>query len=103
MASEERPVLDNDALPINPASPLHNKRPVQTADNRGPAHCIVLPSGIDGVDMEGNASILVIKNINTLDAPLVGVQDVATHPVPPSQPRQLFKSPENVPQRPVCI
>jgi hypothetical protein len=33
----------------------------------------------------------------------VGIQEVATHPMPPSQPRQLFKSPASVPRRPVCI
>jgi hypothetical protein len=44
-----------------------------------------------------------MENINTLNAAPVGIQEVAAHPMPPSQPRQLFKSPANVPQRSVCI
>jgi hypothetical protein len=67
------------------------------------AHCVVLPSEIDGVDTEGNAPVPTIENINTLNAAPVGIQEVATHPMLPSQPRQLFKSTTNVPQRPVCI
>jgi hypothetical protein len=38
-----------------------------------------------------------------LNAAPVGIQEGAMHPMPPSQPRQLFKSPASVPQRPVCI
>jgi hypothetical protein len=64
---------------------------------------VVLPSGIDGVDTEGNAPIPTLENINTLNATPVGIQEVATHPMPPSQPRQLFKSPASVPRRSVCI
>jgi hypothetical protein len=97
MASEERPMHDNDAPPINQASPLYNERLIQSTDDRGPAHCVVLPSGIDGVDTEGNAHVPTVENINTLNAAPVGIQEVATHPMPPSQPRQLFKSPANVP------
>jgi hypothetical protein len=63
----------------------------------------VLPTGIDGVDTEGNAPVPSVENINTLNATPVGIQEVATHLMPPSQPRQLFKSPANVPRRPVCI
>jgi hypothetical protein len=63
----------------------------------------VLPSGIDGVDTEGNAPAPSVENINTLNAAPVGIQEVATHLMPPSQPWQLFKSPENVPRRPVYI
>jgi hypothetical protein len=97
VASKECPVPNNDALPIIQASPLHNERHVQTIDDRGLAHCVVLPSGIDGVDTERNTPVPGVENINTLDAPLVGVQEVATHPMPPFQPRQLFKSLANVP------
>jgi hypothetical protein len=38
-----------------------------------------------------------------LNAAPVGIQEVVTHPMPPSQPQQFFKSPASVPQRPVCI
>jgi hypothetical protein len=96
-------VPDNDTPPINPTSPLHNERPIQTIDDRDPAHCVVLPSGIDGVDTEGNALVPGMENINMLNVAPVGVQEVATHPMPPSQPRQKFKSPANVPRRPVYI
>jgi hypothetical protein len=94
---------DNDVTPINQASPLHNERLVQGTDDRGPAHCVVLPSGIDGVDTEGNVLVPSMEKINTLNAAPVGIQEVSTHPMPPSQLRQLFKSPANVPRRPVCI
>jgi hypothetical protein len=103
MASKERPMHDNDVPPINQASPLHNKRLVQGTNDQGPAHCVVLPSGIDGVDTEGNALVMSVENINTLNAAPVGIQEVATHPMPPFQPRKLFKSLENVPRRTVCI
>jgi hypothetical protein len=103
MASEEHPIHDNDVPCINQASPLRNERLVQGTDGRGPAHCVVLPSGIDGVDTEGNAPVPTVENINTLNAVPVSIQEVATHPMPPSQPRQLFKSPANVPRRSVCI
>jgi hypothetical protein len=63
----------------------------------------VLPSGIDGIHTKGNAPAPSVENINTLNVAPIGIQEVATHPMPPSQPRQLFKSPANVPQRPVCI
>jgi hypothetical protein len=66
-------------------------------DGGGPAHCVVLPSGIDGVDTEGNAPIPTLENIIMLNAAPVGIQEVAMHPMPPSQLRQLFKSPESVP------
>jgi hypothetical protein len=102
MASEERPMHDNDVPPINPVSPSHNELLVQGTNGRGPAHCVVLPSGIDGVDTEGNAPVPTLENINMLNAAPVGIQEVATHPMPPSQPRQLFKSPVSVPRRPVC-
>jgi hypothetical protein len=94
---------DNDVPPINPVSPSCNELLVQGTDGGGLAHCIVLPSGIDGVDTEGFAPILTLENINTFNAALVSIQEVATHPMPPSQPRQLFKSPASVPRRPVCI
>jgi hypothetical protein len=87
VTSEERPMLDNDAPSIN----------------RGPTHYVVLPSGVDGVDTEGNTPVPGVENINTLDAAPVSIREVATHLMPPSQPRQLFKLPANVSQRPVCI
>jgi hypothetical protein len=42
---------------------------------------LVLPSGIDGVDMEENALVPTVEKINTLNAALVGIQEVATHPI----------------------
>jgi hypothetical protein len=103
MASEERPMHDNDVPHINQAFPLRNECLVQGTDDQGPAHCVVLPSRIDGVDTEGNTPIPTVENINTLNVAPVGIKEVATHPMPPSQPRQLFKSPANVPRRSVCI
>jgi hypothetical protein len=103
VASEEHPMPENDAPPINQASPLHNERLIQSTNDRGPTHCIVLPSGIDGIDTERNAHVPSVENINMLDAALVSIREVATHPMPPSQPQQLFKSPANVPRRLVCI
>ena len=64
---------------------------------------MVLPSGIDGVDTEENAPVPTLENINTLNAIPVGIQEVATHPTFPSQPRQLFKSLADVPRTSVCI
>jgi hypothetical protein len=101
MASEERPMHDNDVPPTNPVSPSRNELLVQGTDGGGPAHCVLLPSGIDGVDTEGNAPVPTLEIINMLNAAPVGIQEVATHPMPPSQPRQLFKSPASVPRRPV--
>jgi hypothetical protein len=103
MASEERPMHDNDVPPINSVSPSCNELLIQGTDGGGPAHCVVLPSGIDGVDTEGNAPVSTLENINTLNIAPVGIQEVATHLMPPSQPRRLFKSPTSVPRRPVCI
>jgi hypothetical protein len=103
MASEERPMRDNDVLPINQASPLHNERLVQSIDDRGPAYCVVLLSGIDRVDTKGNAHVPSVENFNTLNAAPVSIQEVATHPMLPSQLQQLFKSSANVPRRLVCI
>jgi hypothetical protein len=54
MASEERPMHDNDVPPTNPVSPSRNELLVQGTDGGGPTHCVLLPSGIDGVDSEGN-------------------------------------------------
>jgi hypothetical protein len=73
VASEECPVSNNDAPPTNPASPLHNKCPIQANDDRGPTHSVVLPSGIGGIDTKGNAPIGSVENINTLDPPPLGV------------------------------
>jgi hypothetical protein len=103
MASEERPMHDNDVPHINQASPLRNERLIQGTDGRGPTHYVVLRSGIDGIDTEGNAPVPNVENINTLNAAPVSIQEVAIHLMPPSQPRQLFKSPANVPRRSVCI
>jgi hypothetical protein len=47
MASKERPMHDNDVPRINQASSLRNEHLIQGTDGRGPAHCVVLPSGID--------------------------------------------------------
>jgi hypothetical protein len=102
MASKEHPMHDNDVPPINPISPSRNELLVQGTDGGGPTHCVVLPSGIDGVDTEGNAPVPTLENINMLNAAPVGIQEVAIHPMPPSQPQQLFKSPTSVPRRPVC-
>jgi hypothetical protein len=97
MASEEHPMHDNDAPPISRASPLHNECLVQSTDDRGLAHCVVLPSGIDGIDTKGNAPVPSVENINTVNAAPIGIQEVATHPMPLSQPWKLFKSSANVP------
>jgi hypothetical protein len=103
MASEECPMHDNDVPPTNPVSPSRNEFLVQGTDGGGPTHCVLLPSGIDGVDTEGNAPVPTLEIINMLNVAPVGIQEVATNPMPPSQPRQLFKSLASVPQRPVCI
>jgi hypothetical protein len=94
---------DNDVPPTNPVSPSRNELLIQGTDGGGPAHCVLLLSGIDGVDTEGNAPVPTLEIINILNAAPVGIQEVATHPMPPSQPRQLFKSLASVPRRPVCI
>jgi hypothetical protein len=103
MASEERPMHDNDVTPTNPISPSRNELLIQSIDGGSPTHCVLLPNGINGVDTEENAHVLTLENINMLNAAPVGIQEVATHPMPPSQPRQLFKSPASVPRKPVCI
>jgi hypothetical protein len=103
MASEEHPMHDNDVPSTNPVSPSRNELLVQGTDGGGPPHCVLLPSGIDGVDMEGNAPVPTLEINNMLNAAPVGIQEVATNPMPPSQPRQLFKSPASVTRRPVCI
>jgi hypothetical protein len=103
MASEERPMHDNDVPSTLPVSPSRNELLVQGTDGGGPPYCVLLPSGIDGVDMEGNAPIPTLEIINMLNAAPVGIQEVATNPMPPSQPWHLFKSPASVPRRPVCI
>jgi hypothetical protein len=103
MASEERLMHDNDVPPTNPVSPSRNELLVQGTDGGGPPHCVLLPSGIDGVDTEGNATVPTLEIINMLNTAPVGIQEVANNPMPPSQPRQLFKSPVSVPRRPVCI
>jgi hypothetical protein len=78
---------DNDVPPTNPVSPSRNELLVQGTDGGGPPHCVLLPSGIDGVDMEGNAPVPTLEIINMLNAAPVGIQEVATNPMPPSQPR----------------
>jgi hypothetical protein len=97
------PMHNNDVPPTNPVSPSRNELLVQGTDGEGPTHCVLLPSGIDGVDTEGNAPVPTLENINILNAAPVGIQEVATHPMPPSQPRQLFKSPASMPRRPVYM
>jgi hypothetical protein len=54
MASEESPMHDNDVPPTIPISPSHNELLVQGTDGGGPPHCVLFPSGIDGIDTEGN-------------------------------------------------
>jgi hypothetical protein len=103
IASEECPMHDNDVLPTNLVSPSRNKLLVQGIGGGGPVHCVLLPSRIDGVDTEGNAPVPTLKNINMLNATPVGIQEVATHSMPPSQPQQLFKSPASMPRRLECI
>ena len=103
MASKERPMHDNDVPPINPTSSSRNEVIIQGADGRGLVHCVVLLSGIDGLQMEGNASIPTLENINMLNATPIGIQEIATHPMPPFQLWQLFKSPEDVPRTSPCI
>ena len=103
MASEECPIHDNDVPPINLVSPSHNELIIQGTNGGGPAHCVVLPSGIDGVDIEGNVPVSTLENNNMLNVAFVGIQEVAIHPMPISQAWQLSKSSANVPQRSVCI
>jgi hypothetical protein len=103
MAFKERPMHENDVPPTNPFSPSRNELLVQGTDGGGPAHCVLLPSGIDGVDTEGNVPVPTLEIINMFNVAPVGIQEVATHPMPPSQPWQLFKSPASVPRRPMCI
>jgi hypothetical protein len=50
MAFEERPIHDNDVPPINLVPPPRNELLVQGIDGGGPAHCVLLPREIDGVD-----------------------------------------------------
>ena len=103
MASEERPMHDNDVPPINPVSHSCNELIVQGIDGGGPVHCMLLPSGIDGIDMEGNAPVPTLENISMLNAAAVGIQEDANHPMPPSQPQQLFRTLADVPRTPMCI
>jgi hypothetical protein len=86
MASEERPMHDNDVPPTNPVSPSRNELLVQGTDGGGPLHCVLLPSGIDGVDTEGNAPVPTLEINNMLNTAPVSLQEVATNPMPPSQP-----------------
>jgi hypothetical protein len=74
MASEERPMHDNDVPPINLVFPSRNELLVQGTDGGGPAHCVMLPSGIDRLDKEGNAPVPTLKIINILNAAPVGIQ-----------------------------
>jgi hypothetical protein len=67
MASEERPMHDNDVPPTNLVSPSRNELLVQGTDGGGPPHCVLLPSGIDGVDTEGNAPVPTSEIINMLN------------------------------------
>jgi hypothetical protein len=87
MAFEQRPIHDSDVPPTNPVSPSCNELLVQGTDGGGPTHCVLLLSRIDGVDTEGNAPVPTLEIINMLDVAPVGIQEVATNPMPPSQPR----------------
>jgi hypothetical protein len=71
---------DNDVPPINRASPFHNERLVQSIDDRGSTHCVVLLSEIDGVHTEGNAPAPGMENINMLDAAPLSIREIAIHP-----------------------
>jgi hypothetical protein len=71
--------------PTNPISPSRNELLVQGIDGGGPPHCVLLPSWIDGVDTEGNAPVPTLEIINMLNTAPVGIQEVATNPMPPSQ------------------
>jgi hypothetical protein len=73
MVSEERPMHDNDVPPTNPVSPSRNELLVQGTDGGSPAHCVLLPSGIDGIDTEGNAPVPTLEIINMFNAALVGI------------------------------
>jgi hypothetical protein len=94
---------DNDVPPTNLVSSSPNELLVQGIDGGGPPYCVLLPSGNDWIDTEGNAPVPTLEIINMLNAAPVGIQEVATNPMPPSEPRQFFKSPASVPRRPVCI
>jgi hypothetical protein len=61
MASKKRPMHDNDVPPTNPVSPSRNELLVQGTNGRGPTHCVLLPSRIDGVDTEGNAPVPTLE------------------------------------------
>jgi hypothetical protein len=78
MASEERPMHDNDVPPTNPVSPSRNELLIQGTDGGGPPHCVLLPSGIDGVDTEGNAPVPTLEIINMLNTAPFDIQEVAT-------------------------
>ena len=73
MASEERPMHDIDVPSINTIFPSCNELIVQGTDGRGPAHCVVLLSGIDGIDTKENVVVPTLENINTLNAAPVGI------------------------------
>jgi Protein of unknown function (DUF 659)/hAT family C-terminal dimerisation region len=96
MASQERPMHGNVVPPTNPVSPSRNEVIVQDVDRERPAHCLVLPSGIDGVGTEGNAPIPALENINSFNAAPVDIHEVATPLMPPPEGRQLFRTPADV-------
>jgi hypothetical protein len=103
MPSEEHPMHDNDVPPINLVTPSRNEFIVQGIAGGGPAHRVLLPRGIEGVHTEENAPVPTLENISTLHAIHVGIQEDATHPTPPSQPRRLFRTPADVPRTSTCI
>ena len=86
--------------PINLVSPSRNEFIVEGIAGGGPAHCMLLPSGIEGVHTEENAPVPTLENISTPHAIHAGIQEDATHPTPPSQPRRLFRTPTDVPRTP---
>ena len=93
---------DNDVPPTNPVSPSRNELIVEGIAGKGPAHCVVLPSAIEGFHTERNAPVPTLENICMLNAALFGIQEDATHPTLPYQPRWLFRTPADVP-RTSCI
>jgi hypothetical protein len=102
VASEERHMVEDDVLPTNPTSPLHNQCHIQSSENQNFTHCHMLSSGMDGIHVEGNAPIPGMGSINTYNPPCVGLQEVATHPVTSSLIRQLLKLEATMLVKAVC-
>jgi hypothetical protein len=88
VASNECHVIEDNALPTNLASPVHNQRHIQSSENRASTHCDVLQSGIGGIHKEVNASVQGKASINTHDPLINFLQEIAAHPVPSFLTRQ---------------